>query len=391
MQGTERVDQAIEMLEKEAADLEPQLLAAPAARARMRRYARLRNLLDYCVTAVSPRLSSAEEVARTTGTSLPKAKEVVATGRVMAKSDELASEMQYGHISLDQAATIAPAVAVAPGSAGDLLKVAQHEGFHVLRDRSKAVKLAAEQHGDLFERQRKARSARTYIDELGMGHIHLCLPPRPFAAISARAEAEAARLARAGKKATKQAAARGREPQAPEPFERYLADAFVTMLSAPGTVKGRSKRPDTVLLGSEGVPATGWTRVEPGEICKIPGVGPIPAHEAKEIARDSIVNVVLTDGIELKHFKRWSRSVPTELQVLLELGEPPEFDGVKCIDCGNRFRTEFDHVEPHVAKGAMSNDNIKPRCYPCHQAKTERDRKAGKLRRTPDDPDPPEP
>ncbi|MGH2735808.1 MAG: HNH endonuclease, partial [Actinomycetota bacterium] len=64
----------------------------------------------------------------------------------------------------------------------------------------------------------------------------------------------------------------------------------------------------------------------------------------------------------------------------LELGEPPAFDGVRCVDCGNRFRTQNDHVEPHVAGGPASTDNFKPRCWPCHQEKTERDRKAGKLK-----------
>lgn len=63
----------------------------------------------------------------------------------------------------------------------------------------------------------------------------------------------------------------------------------------------------------------------------------------------------------------------------VELGEPPGFDGGKCVDCGNRFRTEKDHIEPHHAFGPASTDNLRPRCYACHSAKTQRDRKAGKL------------
>ncbi|MGH2790817.1 MAG: HNH endonuclease, partial [Actinomycetota bacterium] len=50
-----------------------------------------------------------------------------------------------------------------------------------------------------------------------------------------------------------------------------------------------------------------------------------------------------------------------------------------CSDCGNHFRNENDHIEPHVAFGPASTDNLEPRCYSCHKAKTERDRKAGKL------------
>jgi 5-methylcytosine-specific restriction endonuclease McrA len=65
-------------------------------------------------------------------------------------------------------------------------------------------------------------------------------------------------------------------------------------------------------------------------------------------------------------------------------GPPPSFEGVVCVDCGNRFRTEFDHVKPHGAKGPASNGNLKPRCWSCHRAKTLRDRRAGKL--TPPEP-----
>ena len=64
----------------------------------------------------------------------------------------------------------------------------------------------------------------------------------------------------------------------------------------------------------------------------------------------------------------------------LELGPPPDFDGVRCVDCGNRFRNEIDHVEPRAALGPTSNPNLEPRCWPCHKRKTERDRKAGKPR-----------
>ena len=93
---------------------------------------------------------------------------------------------------------------------------------------------------------------------------------------------------------------------------------------------------------------------------------------------------VFYDGTDLRQLKRWSRSIPIEVATALELGRPPGFDGVVCVDCGNRFRTEFDHVEPRAAGGPSSNGNLKPRCWSCHRAKTNRDRLAGKLK-------PPEP
>jgi 5-methylcytosine-specific restriction endonuclease McrA len=181
-----------------------------------------------------------------------------------------------------------------------------------------------------------------------------------------RAEAEAQRLHHAAKKNDRA-----------EPFERHLADAYVALLSGKG--KGRSKRPELVVLVSHEIAKRGWKDVREGEVCKIPGVGPVSPEVAREIAQDAFLSGVFYDGVDLRHFARWSKHIPIGVAVALELGEPPSFDGVVCVECGNRFRTEFDHIEPRAARGPTSNGNIDPRCWSCHQAKTARDRKAGKL------------
>ncbi|MDP9067166.1 MAG: HNH endonuclease [Actinomycetota bacterium] len=251
------------------------------------------------------------------------------------------------------------------------MAVAQDEAFHVLREKARKVKLEAEQHRGLAERQRDARSARSYSDELGMVHVHLALEPHVGTPIVARAEAEATRLARTAK-----------QDGEDEPFEAHLADAYAALLSGSGT--GRARRPELVVLVSHEVAKRGWSDVREREVCKIPGIGPVSPQVAKDIAQDAFLSGVFYDGKDLRRFRRWSRSIPVEVGIALELGEPPGFDGVGCVDCGNRFRTEFDHVEPRVAGGSTSTRNLKPRCWRCHQAKTERDRKAGKLK-------PPEP
>ena len=115
-------------------------------------------------------------------------------------------------------------------------------------------------------------------------------------------------------------------------------------------------------------------------MCKIPGIGPVAPRIAKEIASDAFLNGVFFDGKDLRNFKRWSRNIPVEVRAALELGKPPDFDGIRCQDCGNHFKTQRDHVHPHVARGPASTLNLEPRCWPCHQAKTGRDRRAWKLR-----------
>ena len=117
-----------------------------------------------------------------------------------------------------------------------------------------------------------------------------------------------------------------------------------------------------------------------------PGVGPVAPEVARKIAEDAFLTGLFYDGKDLTQIKRWTRHRPVEVDLALELGDPPGFEGVKCVDCGNHFRNQMDHLEPHCGGGTASTDNLKPRCDPCHQAKTARDRRAGKLTpRAPDD------
>ena len=66
---------------------------------------------------------------------------------------------------------------------------------------------------------------------------------------------------------------------------------------------------------------------------------------------------------------------------MLDLGPPPEFDGVVCTTdgCGRRLGVQWDHIDPVANGGVTSEQNLGPLCPPCHWEKTERDRAAGLL------------
>jgi hypothetical protein len=141
-----RVDEAIELLEKANAELEPELLSVPEAQERLKAYVRAQRLAAFGVAALARKLDDVSELARVTGTSLGRAKETVTTGRILRNSDDLSDALRHGEISLDQAAEIAKAEESSPGAAPELLAVAQAESFNVLKERSRKAKLEAEQH-----------------------------------------------------------------------------------------------------------------------------------------------------------------------------------------------------------------------------------------------------
>ncbi|MFN2594413.1 MAG: HNH endonuclease [Actinomycetota bacterium] len=352
---------AIALLEKANADLEPELLTAGSARALLDEYAKVVKLGQFGVAVLSRKVDDISAVARASGTSLGAAKETVSTGRTAAHSADLDQAMRTGAISLDQATEIAKAEEAAPGVAKDLIPIAESAPFHVLKEKARKAKLDAERHKDLAKRQHEARHGRSYTDDLGMIHIDLALEPHMGAPIVACAEAEAERLARAAKK-------NAPDNKTPEPFERYRADAYAAILSGGG--KGRAKRPELVILVSHEVAKRGWHSVKADETCKIPGIGPIAPEIAKDIAQDAFLNGVFYDGKDLRHFKRFGRNIPKEIQIALELGPGPDFDGVSCVDCGNRIGIENDHSQPIFQGGPTSLTNFEHRCWPCHAKKT---------------------
>ena len=253
------MDEVIESLEKCNANLEPELMNAAAARETLVRHARIKKLAAFGETVLSGKIEDAAELARMTGTSIGKAKESVETAKRLRDSDEVSGALRSGEISFDQAAEIAKTEQSRPGSATELISTAKDEPFHVLRDKSRRLRLEAEQGKDLGARQHEARAARSYTDELGIIDIHLRPEPHVGVPIVNRAEGEASRLHRKAR----------RDGQA-EPYERHLADAFAKMFSG-CSVKGRAHRPELVVLVSHEVAKRGWKDVRAGEACKVPG------------------------------------------------------------------------------------------------------------------------
>jgi hypothetical protein len=167
------VDEAVALLEKANANLEPELLSLSSVREQLETYVRAQRLAAFGVAALARRIDDASEIARVTGSSTGRARDTIATGKILGESAPLADALKHGEVSLDQASEIARAEESAPGAARELVAVAQAESFHVLRERARKAKLEAEQHKGLAEPQHAARKARSHGDELGMVHIHM--------------------------------------------------------------------------------------------------------------------------------------------------------------------------------------------------------------------------
>ncbi|MDP2624024.1 MAG: HNH endonuclease signature motif containing protein [Actinomycetota bacterium] len=344
--------------------LSPRSCSDAEAREMLGRYAELEKLAAYGKAALAARLKDPGGLARASGTSMGKAREAVRTTAAAEKTPELGEALRAGELSLDQAAEITKTEMVAPGSAGRLLeRVRGGAPLHVLKEDARRIRLEAQTRDGLAERQHEARFLHHGVTEAGMVRIEAEFEPHVGTPLVNRLQAQAKRLAR--------------QADVSEPFERHLADALPDLLDGDGPGRGRT---EMVVLVSHGVADRGWQDVADGEYCKIPGVGPIDPRIARKIAGDAFLSGLFYDGEDLRNIRRFGRHIPAEIKTVLNLGEPPEFEGRRCIDCGNRFYLETDHQEPRATGGETALDNLKDRCDPCHDKKTKQDREAGLLR-----------
>jgi len=303
-------------------------------------------------------------LARANGTSMGKAREALRTAEAAEKTPELAEAIRAGELSLDQATEIAKTESAAPGSVGPLLeRVRGGAPVHVLREDARRIRLQAQNPRNLAREQHEGRFLRHGITDKGTIRFEAELEPHIGTPLVNRLRDEAKKLSR--------------EAKAAEPFERYLADALPAVASGDAKGKGRT---EMVVLVSHGVAERGWQDVRDDEHCKIPGVGPIAPAIAQKLAQDAFLTGLFYDGEDLRNIRRFGRHIPTGIKIALNLGEPPGFEGRSCIDCGNRYFLETDHLEPRGSGGETALDNLKDRCDPCHDRKTKQDREAGLLR-----------
>jgi hypothetical protein len=111
----------------------------------------------------------------------------------------------------------------------------------------------------------------------------------------------------------------------------------------------------------------------------------------RELAKDAFLKAVLHDGVAIHTVAHFGRHIPATLRTALELGAPPDFEGVTCdeVGCDRRHGLEWDHVDPVANGGLTSLENLRPRCGPDHREKTEADRAAGLLGKKRQGRDPP--
>jgi hypothetical protein len=289
--------------------------------------------------------SAASWMAARAGTQVGVA---IATMEMAKLLDDLpATEAAFraGRLSTIQMREVADAASEHPEAEERLLELAGKVTLFRLRQECDRVKAAGEDAKERYRRIHRGRFCRSGTDRQGALRLHARLTPdegaRLVAAIDARYD-EMVADARAG------GWFEGRDA--------HRADALVDLARA--AAGERPAGPETMVHVWVNYEALLRGHVLDGELCEIPGIGPVPVEVARRMADDSILRIILEKGVDVTVIAHAGRTIPAHLRSALEARDP------ECIvpGCHVRRGLEIDHRAPFSGTCDTSLANLARLC-----------------------------
>ena len=309
--------------------------------------------------------SAAAHVAEATGTGIGPAITALDTARHLGSLPATDEAVRQGRLSETQAAQIAGAAILQPDAEQSLVEAAGQQPLSVLKLRCRRVRAAGPDPRSTYDGVRRGRYLRNWVEDNGAMRFDARLTPDEGARLLAAVAGETERLAAAS-----------RLVGLAEPRKALAADALVALAcrtasgddDTSGTGTGRVFTPTPTAIVHVRVDHAALVRghVEPGELCEIPGIGPVPVEVARRLAVDSVLSVLVTDGVDVTTVAHSGRTIPAALRRALVERDP------ECVvpGCTTREDLEFDHLRPFAEGGPASLANLARLCHWHHYLKT---------------------
>ncbi len=297
-------------------------------------------------------------LAEQTGTSLSQAKETIATSEDLPQLPTVDEALKSGKLSKDQTKAVLPGARTSPEAEKDL--VAKATGGADIRDvrrQSREHVAAADPDPEATRRRHhRRRSFRDWIDDDGKWHARIEGPAEKGAELRAAMKAHRDRFFREANRTGE-----------PEQTEAYDFDAFFAALSAsPASGKGKGRGRERTVIGVVDVAALRRGRLEPGDTCRINGVGPVALSAITDLLGSATVKLLLKDGttdLAVAHLGRQ----PTAFQ-RTALDARPQVCATP--GCGATENLQIDHVRPWADTHRTTVSDLQLICVPCHDVKT---------------------
>jgi uncharacterized protein DUF222/HNH endonuclease len=279
---------------------------------------------------------------------------VLQTAEILQSLPTTEAAYRKGGLSEPQVEEIASAAALDSKSEADLLSAAELEELVELRRRCARVRATARSELERHEYLHRHRQLRHWNDVEGAFRLEGRFTPEAGAVIWAALEPFKQRAAL-------------RSPNK-EPDAAYAADALVAMAKKASCAPGDPLRtgPEAVVHVRVDYSALVRGQANPGEICEVPGIGPIPVAAARSFAADAFLKAVIMDGDDINAVSHLGRTIPERLKTALIERYPV------CVvpGCCETEGLEFDHIIPVERGGTTSFQNLDRLCKWHHYLKT---------------------
>ena len=394
--NTKAIERAIDVMAAFVADFEPGRYSSADAAFLVDLFVRAERLCNAGKTLAANRVaesnrpfeeghrSAAHWLAGVSGESVGEAMDVLRLGQALEDQPGVDDAYRQGELSRARAKLVSGAVKVNPQSEGEILEGAKHDSLRQLKERclrAKAQGRSAAGATEAYEAIRKSRYCRTWTDPDGAFRLDARLTPDAGAGLLVSLSSESNRIFE-----------RSRKSGLHESRDAYCADSLVALVTGRGSAKGPHDGPsggdrsdDGRAAGAEAVTecrapdptAMVHLRVDlaalrrgsvgKGEVCEIPGVGPVPLETARSLMGDAITKVVIANGVDVTTICNLGRSIPAALKSALIERDPT------CVvpTCDVAHGLEFDHWRtPFVDGGTVSLDNLARLCGHHHYQRT---------------------
>jgi hypothetical protein len=313
-------------------------------------------------------------LASVSGTTVGQARATIETAERMSALPATERALRAGELSAAQVGLVASAASADPGAEQQLLAAAARNGVKGLKTECARVEAAASTDQD--ERYAACR-ARRYVRHRAVsdveGLIEMRGPLDRTAAVMAALEPWERDQFELARRADRR-----------ELPEALAFDAMVQLAddAAAGKFTDAPGRAPATILVRVDKRAFDRGRSEPGDVCEIPGVGPIPVSVARKLSGDAILKALITDGTDVRSISHLGRTIPAKLRTAVEEAYPT----CAVEGCEVDRHLEIDHKQPVARGGKTELANLQRLCAHHHDEKTARE---STTRAGPDPPDDP--
>jgi len=270
-------------------------------------------------------------LAQVSGCTEGASREALITAQRIEALPATAEKLRSGELSIAQAGHVAAGATADPSSEGRLLRTAKRSGMRELRAEKDRVVAAASDEAEARRRAKRERHFRTWTNGFAT-HGSFSGPTEDVAKILSALEP-----------LTKARFDEARTAGERESHDAYRFDSLVT-LAEHGTGPAPKRHAHTVRVRVD-LPALLRGRTEPGETCEIPGVGPVAVRHAHEVLSHGLLQLVITDGVDVQTVVSNTRHVPAELKIAIaERDRTCKIRGCDCDRMLERHHT-VDFVE----------------------------------------------